>query len=325
MLPVSRGDHQGQDDQRDDPDPLRRRQLGEGEEESGDTGQGRGHQKDSGPPVDPHSCDEPTYHDQSSGNGYDTDDGMNQGKRDDVHGVLLEWNVLQEIHGRRSPGWPGRSAPRKRRRWSYVVSGLIVLLVSLKRTAAELAFNAARRSWALRHRHDGSAEGEDPWLCDPGFRRVCFHRSIRRLTVGRGSTPVKICELLPFLPCARLILCMPRRLQLLWIPLLVSLMAGPRATRAPENLGSSELLGAGESIGSAAWPSLPTVRSVLPVQPGSPPYRHVGPSWAGLPSDGPAAALEAWGIAAATSAGIGALARTARHFPLFPTGPPAHS
>src|SRR4051794_31854325 len=134
MLPVSRGDHQGQDDQRDDPDPLRRRQLGEGEEESGDTGQGRGHQKDSGPPVDPHSCDEPTYHDQSSGNGYDTDDGMNQGKRDDVHGVLLEWNVLQEIHGRRSPGWPGRSAPRKRRRWSYVVSGLIVLLVSLERT-----------------------------------------------------------------------------------------------------------------------------------------------------------------------------------------------
>ena len=118
---------------------------------------------------------------------------------------------------------------------------------------------------------------------------------------------------------------MLRRLQLLWIPFLVSLIAGPLATRASENLGSSELLRTGESIGSAPWFSLPTVRSVLPLQSGPRPYRHGGPSWAGVPSDVPAHAFEPRGLAAATSAGIGAPARTARHFPLFPTGPPAHS
>jgi hypothetical protein len=57
--------------------------------------------------------------------------------------------------------------------------------------------HAARRSWASRHRHDGSAEGEDPWLCDPGFRRVCLCRCENVATVRFGPAPVKVSELPP--------------------------------------------------------------------------------------------------------------------------------
>jgi hypothetical protein len=44
----------------------------------------------------------------------------------------------------------------------------------VKSTTAELTFMQLGGLGASRHRHDGSAEGEDPWLCDPGFRRVCL-------------------------------------------------------------------------------------------------------------------------------------------------------
>ena len=45
----------------------------------------RGHQEDSGPPIDPHSCDESSHHDQSSRDGDDTDDRVTQCEGGDVH------------------------------------------------------------------------------------------------------------------------------------------------------------------------------------------------------------------------------------------------
>jgi hypothetical protein len=118
---------------------------------------------------------------------------------------------------------------------------------------------------------------------------------------------------------------MPRRLQLLWIPLLAALIAGTLATGASGNLASSEVLRAVESIGSAPLYSVPTARSVLAIQTRPQPYRHGGSSWAAVPGDLDAHAFEPRLLAAAILAGRDALARTARHFPLFPTGPPAHS
>jgi len=117
---------------------------------------------------------------------------------------------------------------------------------------------------------------------------------------------------------------MSRRLQLLWIPLLAALIAGPPATRAFENLGSTDVLRAGASIVSAPFYSLPTARSVPAVQSGPRPYRHGGPSWAGVPVHLVTSSFEHRLLAVATWAGSDGFARTARHFPLFPTGPPAH-
>lgn len=118
---------------------------------------------------------------------------------------------------------------------------------------------------------------------------------------------------------------MPRRLQPLWIPLLAVLIAGPLATPASGNLGTAEALRGRESVGAAPLYALPTARSVLALQPGSQPYRHSGPAWSAAPSDLDLRAFEQRLLPVAFSAGSDALARTARHFPLFPTGPPAHS
>src|SRR6476660_3670651 len=117
---------------------------------------------------------------------------------------------------------------------------------------------------------------------------------------------------------------MPRRFPLLWLPLLAAIIAGPPAMPASGKLGTAELLRSGESIGSAPLYPLPTARSVLAFQFGSQPYRHGGPGWAAVPSDLDLHAFAHRLLPLAPWAGSDALARTARHFPLFPTGPPPH-
>src|SRR5215207_8373733 len=52
---------------------------------------------------------------------------------------------------------------------------------------AEATRSAARRSWSLRGVVGGRrGGGEDPWLCGPGFRRVCLYRG--SAATVRGST-----------------------------------------------------------------------------------------------------------------------------------------
>ena len=107
--------------------------------------------------------------------------------------------------------------------------------------------------------------------------------------------------------------------------MLGAIIAGLLATRVPGVQGSAELLRGGESIASAPFYPLPTARSVLAIQSGSQPYRHGGTAWLAFPGNLDPHAIEHRFFAIAIPAGCDALARTARHFPLFPTGPPAHS
>jgi len=117
---------------------------------------------------------------------------------------------------------------------------------------------------------------------------------------------------------------MPRRFQLLWIPVLASLIAGPAGTRSFGALGGAEAVRVGESIDSAPY-TVPIARSVLAIQAGPQSHRPVGPSFAAVPGDLQAHALEQRLLPVLVLSGPDPLACTARHFPLFPTGPPARS
>jgi hypothetical protein len=64
------------------------------------------------------------------------------------------------------------------------------------RTSAESPGSVARRSWGPSWRQAGIpfgvAEGcEDPWLCGPGFRRVCLCRGMVEAELSRGTGTVK--------------------------------------------------------------------------------------------------------------------------------------
>jgi hypothetical protein len=117
---------------------------------------------------------------------------------------------------------------------------------------------------------------------------------------------------------------MPRRFQLLWIPVLVSLFAGPLLIRPSGDLRAQAIRG-GESIESASSYTLPAARSVPALQPRLQAHRQSSPSWAAVPGHREACAFEQRLVTPPVQTGRDALARTARHFPLFPTGPPAHS
>lgn len=116
---------------------------------------------------------------------------------------------------------------------------------------------------------------------------------------------------------------MSRRIQLLWISLLVSHLAGPVGPRTSGALGGPQMVRAGESIDSAHMLSI--ARSVPALQAGPQSHRHVGPSLAAIPGNLQQHAFEQGLLAPAVLSRGDALARTERHYPLFPTGPPAHS
>jgi hypothetical protein len=50
---------------------------------------------------------------------------------------------------------------------------------------------AARRSWVLRALGERRGGDEDPWLCGPGFRRVCLYRGMVEGELSRDTGTVK--------------------------------------------------------------------------------------------------------------------------------------
>jgi hypothetical protein len=117
---------------------------------------------------------------------------------------------------------------------------------------------------------------------------------------------------------------MPRRFSLFSLPLLAALLLGLPAWRAPAGLGPSKLSNGDFARAVPAY-ALPTARSAGAFRSGPQPYRHNSLAWALIPGHLEAQAIEQRLLTRLATARHDALARTARHFPLFPTGPPAHS
>jgi hypothetical protein len=116
---------------------------------------------------------------------------------------------------------------------------------------------------------------------------------------------------------------MPRRFSLFSLPLLAALLLGLSAWRAPAGLGPSKL-SSGDFARAVPAYALPTARSTGAFRSGPQPYRHNSLASALIPGHLEAQAIEQR-LLTRLSARHDALPRTARHFPLFPTGPPAHS
>ena len=112
---------------------------------------------------------------------------------------------------------------------------------------------------------------------------------------------------------------MIRRVRLLWAPLLAVLLLAPMVQ--PRRLGTP-----GPALGAAdALPAVGLVRQLARFDAVSraitPVHRHDGSPWPGVPAAEPAV-TSSHGRSSSASAVTGLPAETARHFPLFPTGPP---
>jgi hypothetical protein len=90
VLPVAGEDHDGQDNEGDDPHLVGRQKLRERKAEPGDTGQHGGHQEKAGLAVEPLPGNEPAHDDQAGSDRDQTYQRVNQRKRRDVedHGDL---------------------------------------------------------------------------------------------------------------------------------------------------------------------------------------------------------------------------------------------
>jgi len=112
-----------------------------------------------------------------------------------------------------------------------------------------------------------------------------------------------------------------RRFDLLWIPLLAILLAGP-AGRRPPVWTQESVVGAIDAARDVMGLVRPVVDHQLARQPTPPADRYAGQPWASLSSAAPA--LAATIVPAVPVRPPSApLTKTARHFPLFPTGPPS--
>ena len=144
-------------------------------------------------------------------------------------------------------------------------------------------------------------------------------RSTTRLAVPSFRIPVSSAPL-------DLNLRMLRRLQPLWIPLLASLIAGPLCD-AP--LRNAQLLlncsGLGNRSSPGPWLSLPTVRSVLPIQVRTTAVSARGPLLGRGAQRCPRSCPRAPGSRGRDFGRDRCSAHIARHYPLFPTGPPTYS
>jgi hypothetical protein len=112
---------------------------------------------------------------------------------------------------------------------------------------------------------------------------------------------------------------MIRRVRLLWVPVLAALLLAP--VGRPRPLGTR-----GPALAAAdALPAVGLVRQLARIEAVSraitPAHRHDGSPWAGVPAAA-AAASSPLARSSSTPAVAGLPAETARHFPLFPTGPP---
>lgn len=118
---------------------------------------------------------------------------------------------------------------------------------------------------------------------------------------------------------------------ILRIPLLAGLLAGPVVAPLGRLWSESTVLPAVQSLPPASAPSsavhraLPVARAQLVLHPRSPVGRGDSPPWSALP------ARTAWRIFIAqllhspAQRDCNPLTGSARHFPVFPTGPPSHS
>ena len=113
---------------------------------------------------------------------------------------------------------------------------------------------------------------------------------------------------------------MKRRVDLLWIPLLAVLLAGP-AGRKPPVWTQASVVGTFDATRELMGLVRPVDRQ-LARQPTLLSDRHTGQPWAGPPSAVPTVAAPNVPVVPPRAASA-PLTETGRHFPLFPTGPPS--
>jgi hypothetical protein len=115
---------------------------------------------------------------------------------------------------------------------------------------------------------------------------------------------------------------MNHRVHLLWIQLLAAVFAGPIGVPRPAWAPDSAL-GTIEASGSDVGLVRPSIRLQQVCRLPSPVNRHGGQPSPGLPATVTTTVVP---LARETlpAAASGPFAETARHFPLFPIGPPSH-
>ncbi len=114
---------------------------------------------------------------------------------------------------------------------------------------------------------------------------------------------------------------MKRRVDLLWIPLLAVLLAGP-AGRKPPVWTQESVVGTIDATREVMGLVRPVVDHQLARQPTPLTDRHTGQPWASPPSVAPRVAAPIVPPVSPRAASA-PLTETARHFPLLPTGPPS--
>ena len=117
---------------------------------------------------------------------------------------------------------------------------------------------------------------------------------------------------------------MPRRISSFWIPLLAALLAGPLVQPSSFLWTARARLGRVRLSDTPVKAILPSARLQPALQLRSPIERH-GPLGTAPPPDGSARVAFQPVIAAPAGFLSPPLAKSARHFPLFPTGPPLGS
>ncbi|HEX5574590.1 MAG TPA: hypothetical protein VFX42_01850 [Gemmatimonadales bacterium] len=117
---------------------------------------------------------------------------------------------------------------------------------------------------------------------------------------------------------------MNRRFPGLWIPLLAALVATSLLQRSPSAWTRETILGSVDAAPAVGF-TLPGARLQAALQPRAPIDRHPGQPWALLAAGVTSgiAAPHRHRVSAETLPGL--LSKTARHYPLFPTGPPSYS
>ena len=119
---------------------------------------------------------------------------------------------------------------------------------------------------------------------------------------------------------------MHRRLSALWIPLFAPLLAGPVAQHAPRDVGLGDaIVWTGDSLSSSVQSNLPAATLQPALNRRVPVGRGPGALWCALPVR-PASPISNTQLLTPPALPDGSpLTRSARLFPLFPTGPPSRS
>ena len=117
---------------------------------------------------------------------------------------------------------------------------------------------------------------------------------------------------------------MRRRLPLTWVPLLAALLAGPLARPLPQRWSAAGSGLRGIESSSDFDRALPAARVQPALHLRLPGERQPGQLWSLHPAPGHGVIPRARLRTPALERDLGPPADSARHFPLFPTGPPSH-